>query len=218
MSRPRALALYVIVALTGVGSSVDAQTIEDLDAPIGWYVFDLSGVISPWGQPTDLAVSEGFDPSTQPSRGLGISAGGHVYPLRWKFITFGVGANVMYIAGSRSPGPDDPDPSAPSLRREMRAVSPQLSFNFGGRNGWSYISGGPGTSTITLYDPDAPRPASRSRRTFNYGGGARWFTRNHLALALDLRFYNAGPLIASDTEPASPRLSTLVLSIGASFK
>ncbi len=211
-------ALLFTVALLGSASSIQAQGVDDIDAPIDRFVVDLHGLISPWGQDASLAIARGFDPATQPGRGLGVGGGVHVYLLRWKFVTFGLGASVLYASGSQSPGPDDPDPNAPALRKTLTAVSPQLSFNFGGRNGWSYVSGGPGTSTLSLYDQDAQKPPQRSTNTFNYGGGARWFTNDHLAFALDLRFHNAGPLLETETEPGSPRITTMVLSIGASFK
>ena len=31
----------------------------------------------------------------------------------------------------------------------MRTLAPQVSFNFGGRDGWSYLSGGIGLATLT---------------------------------------------------------------------
>ena len=210
--------LLVTVALLVYAPSVWAQGVEDIDAPIGRFVADLHGVVVPWGQNPDLAIVRGFDPSTQPNLGLGIGGGAHVYLLRWRFVTVGLGASVLYASGSQSPGPDDPDPQAPALRKTLTAVVSQLSLNFGRRNGWSYISAGPGSSTFSLYDQDFSKPPQRSTRTFSYGGGARWFTNDHLAFALDMRFYNATPLQPTETEPGSPRITTMVLSIGASFK
>ena len=96
--------------------------------------------------------------------------------------------------------------------------APQLSFNFGGRNGWSYISGGPGTARLSLFPLNQDQPTQRRTNTLNYGGGARWFVREHLAFSLDLRFYAMSPLAATETEPGSPRMTVMVLSIGASFK
>ena len=210
--------LLVTVALLVYAPSVWAQGVEDIDAPIGRFVADLHGVVVPWGRNPDLAIVRGFDPSTQPNLGLGIGGGAHVYLLRWRFVTVGLGASVLYASGSQSPGPDDTDPQAPALRKTLTAVVSQLSLNFGRRNGWSYISAGPGSSTLSLYDQDFSKPPQRSTRTFSYGGGARWFTNDHLAFALDLRFYNATPLQPTETEPGSPRITTVVLSIGASFK
>ena len=210
--------LLVTIALFGSAPNASAQGVEDvIDAPIGRFVVDLHGVVAPWGKNPELGIPRGFDPATQPGRGIGISAGAHVYLLRWRFVTFGVGASILYASGSQRPGPNDPDPLVPALRQTFTAWSPQLSLNFGRRNGWSYVSAGPGTSTLSLYNPDAPAP-QQSTRSFNYGGGARWFTGDHLAFALDLRFYNATPLFATDTEPASPRTTTMILGIGASFK
>ena len=211
--------LLVTVVLFGSAPKIWAQGVEDvIDAPIGRFVVDLHGVIAPWGRNPELGIPRGFDPATQPGRGTGISAGAHVYLLRWRFVTFGLGASFIYASGSQRPGPDDLDPQAPALRQTFTAMSPQLSLNFGRRNGWSYVSAGPGTSTLSLYNQDAAKPPQQSTRSFNYGGGARWFTSDHLAFALDLRFYNATPLFTTETESASPRTTTMILGIGASFK
>ena len=204
--------------LLGHTPSTWAQSVEDVDAPIGRFVIDLHGLVVPWGKNQDLAIVRGFAPSTQPNLGLGIGSGAHFYLLRWRFVTVGLGANILHASGNQSQGPDDPFPSAPPLRKTLTMVGSQLSLNFGRRNGWSYVSAGPGTSILSLYDLNNSKPSQRSTCTFNYGGGARWFTSEHLAFALDLRFYNAGPLQTTDTEPGSQRIKTMVLSIGASFK
>ena len=214
---PISVSLVALTLLLSV-TPVRAQGVEELDAPIGRFVFDLHGAISPWGQDGDLAIRNGFNPSTQPGRGIGLGGGAHVYVLRWRFLTLGVGANAVVIAGSKRPGAGDPDPNAPALNKRLTALSSQLSFNFGGRNGWSYLSGGPGTSKMSLYDRDADEPRQAGARTINFGFGARWFTNDHLAFALDLRFYNAAEVPVTEAAPGSPRMTTMVLSIGAAFK
>ena len=59
------------------------------------------------------------------------------------------------------------DPDGPHAAQDVyRAVSPQLSLNFGGRDGWSYLSGGLGTSRLALLraaDGGDPQPDQRSR-------------------------------------------------------
>lgn len=117
-----------------------------------------------------------------------------------------------------SPDLDGVKPDGPRLRKRFAVYSSELSLNFGGRDGWSYVSGGIGRSRLSLYRTDADEPPQRSTHTVNVGGGARWFNSQHLAFALDLRFYTARPLQPTATEPSSPRITIMVLSVGTSFK
>jgi len=206
--------LAVATLLLGLPSTGSAQSEE----PIGRFVADLRGSVAPYGQNADLAFGRGYDPSVTPALGLGFEAGAHFYFLRWKVITFGVGGSFHGSLGDRRAQDDDADPNGPTMRKTFTAVSPQLSFNFGGRDGWSYISGGLGTARLSLFPLNQEKPPQRRTNTLNYGGGARWFVKEHLAFSLDLRFYAMSPLEETETEPVVPRTTTMVLSIGASFR
>jgi hypothetical protein len=80
----------------------------------------------------------------------------------------------------------------------LTAVTPQISFNFGTSDGWSYLSGGYGVAWInttaegtSAFLPAGPLTLSTKEgasRAANYGGGARWFIRPHLAVGFDVRF------------------------------
>ena len=204
LARPRARlftqGLLALIALGFGGTSAVAQSAE----PIGWFVADLRASVVPFGQDPALAASRGFDPTVTPGIGLGLDAGAHVYFYRWRVITFGVGATLHTSVADRPAKEDDLDPTGPTLRKRFTAVAPQLSFNFGGRNGWSYISGGVGPSRLLLFSLDGAEPDQRRSNAVNYGGGARWFVRDHLAFSLDLRFYSISPLETTDTEPGLP--------------
>jgi hypothetical protein len=105
------------------------------------------------------------------------------------------------------------------VKTRFAAVSPQLSFNFGASEGWSYISGGLGWSTFDVrLEQSAPGDSEPRRKTINYGGGARWFTRQHVALSIDLRWYAVSPQLATAGSPALPRMTVMVFSVGAGFK
>jgi hypothetical protein len=109
--------------------------------------------------------------------------------------------------------------AGPTVQSEISSVTPQISFNFGKRQGWSYISGGIGATAFTAERQDAPLPPQEARtRTFNYGGGARWFTNKRVAVSVDLRFYaiNAQPQVG--LRPAFSRMTLVVVSAGAAFK
>ena len=187
------------------------------EEPIGRYVVDVRGSVAPFGQNEDLAAPLGLDPFATPSLGLGFETGAHAYVFRWAGITFGVGASFHHSRGSR--GPELLSSERPTLRTSFTAVSPQISFNFGGRDGWSYLSGGLGTSRLSLRasDDDATPPQRRAN-TLNYGGGARWFIRERLAFSLDLRFYAISPLPSLDDHPRAPRMTLMVVNVGASFR
>ena len=93
------------------------------------------------------------------------------------------------------------------MTERYSTLAPQLSFNFGSGNGWSYISGGIGRSIWSIV-PDGldPLPADQERlKTINYGGGARWFIKNHLAFSFDVRFYATSPSESFEFLPGSPR-------------
>ena len=200
-----------------LAASGQASAQEGVPQPIGTFVIDVRGSIVPFGQNAEFAVPRGFSSSVAPTLGLGVEAGAHVYLYRWRMITFGLGGSVHTSLGDRSAGELDPDPDGPTLRKRFVALSSQLSFNFGSREGWSYISGGLGTSRFSLFALGCEGPQRRTE-TLNYGGGARWFTGDHLALSLDLRFYALSPLAPTSTEPGSPRMTLMVFSVGASLK
>ena len=193
-----------------------AQGVE----PIGRFVVDVRGSIPLYGQNEQLAANDGLFAFQLPSRGLGIDVGGHLYPLRWHGITFGVGISVFTSAGERAAGENDPVVDGPTVRTTFSAVSPQLSFNFGSKEGWSYLSGGLGSSQLTISTESGQGSGSgRPARTLNYGGGVRWFIKRHLAFTFDLRLYAISPLPSTETgERATPRMTLLVVNAGVSFK
>src|SRR4030095_3022407 len=87
-----------------------------------------------------------------------------------------------------------------------------------GHEGWSYLSGGFGTST-THAEVNVPasiggEAGSRDRRTstLKFGGGARWFLREHLAVGFDVRFHR---LLATDAVPSTQIVG---LSVGLSLR
>ena len=201
-----------------LGCAVPRGVAAQPGEPIGRFVVDLRGSFVPFGRNAEFAELRGFTGPETPGPGLGFEAGAHVYVFRWKAITFGVGGSVHSSLADQRPGERSPNPDGPAVRKRFTAVASQLSFNFGGRNGWSYISGGLGPSRLLLHSLDSEAPMARSSNTLNYGGGARWFNSEHLAFSLDLRFYAISPLPQMDDNPGSPRMTVIVLSIGASFK
>ena len=206
--------LFVLIAAMAMASAAEAQPLE----PPGPFVLDARGALARFKQ--DPAVAQGLDVAAEdlPTRGLGVVAGAHWYPLRSRHITLGLGGEVLLARDSRT-GQGTATTPAPAATTRLSALSPQLSFNFGTNEGWSYISGGIGSSRLVSERDDTPfaDPAARTR-TINYGGGARWFTGPHLAFSVDLRFYAISPQPAAGTRPAYPRAKIMVISAGVAVK
>jgi hypothetical protein len=181
---------------------------------IGPIVFDLHGALPRFpDEDPALAASRGLSVTELPGSGLGAQAGAHVYFFRWRAITFGFGGEIVVARSKQTP-----PAAAKGLRavtEEFRSLGSQLSFNFGSGNGWSYLSGGLGRSNWSVVPDKVPRlfVDDEVLKTVNYGGGARWFIRSHLAFSFDVRFYALNPGTPSAGNPASPR--TTLLSIGA---
>ena len=205
---------WVILLLLTAATSAAAQD----PGPIGPFVIDLRGSFVSVGQNALLAANRGLGPAQLAGSGLGLDIGGHVYLFRWRSITFGVGASALFMSTSRTPGQDDPDPDGPPVNTRFRALSPQLSFNFGDGDGWSYLSGGLGTSRMSVFVEQDTEPPQRRAGTLNYGGGARWFARPGLAFSFDLRLFAISPLEQTDTEPGSPRMTRVAINVGVSIK
>ena len=205
---------WVILFLLTAAASAAAQD----PGPIGPFVVDVRASFVSMGQDTQLATNRGLRPGQLAASGLGLDVGGHIYMFRWRAVTFGLGASALFSSPSRSPRQDDPDPNGPTVKTRFTAISPQLSLNFGTGDGWSYLSGGLGTSRMSVFVDDGNEPEQRRAGTLNYGGGARWFVRTGLAFSFDVRFFAISPLREIETEPGSPRLTRMVFSAGVSIK
>ncbi len=225
-------------------------------SPPGPYVIDVRGTMA--GLPT----AAGFNPpvpanTTVPARGFGLDAGAHVYPIGFGRVRIGIGAIYVRARGTASTdtstakttGTGSPPTTAattdiPDITTTFSTWAPTLSLNFGRREGWSYLSAGAGRATVRARA--VTRAATTERvtenvSTLNVGGGARWFTRAHMALTFDVRFYmlaagtstltappastlgtssgtTATAITASTTSAATPRATLMVVSVGLSFR
>ena len=213
----RHLALLILF-ITAVGTA--RANAQDPPPPIGPFVVDVHASIPMF--PTDsqpLADSRGVQNlASLPGRGFGGQVGAHYYFLHWKAITFGVGGEVMVARATSTPVGG----SVGLIPMEERLVSasPQLSFNFGTGHGWSYISGGIGRSVWSLHETGLEPSAAdvESLQTVNYGAGARWFIKKHLAFSLDVRFYQVHAGTPIDPLPGSPRTTLMIVAAGISLK
>jgi hypothetical protein len=128
-----------------------------------------------------------------------------------------VGAEAIRAVSSNQRKDAAGQGTGPIIRRRLEGMSGQISLNFGKGKGWSYVTAGGGPMKFESYLEDA-KPTRAGTTTLNYGGGARWFARGHLAVTVDLRFYLMRP--ATATFDAAPRVRKRVtlLSAGISIK
>jgi len=216
----RVVVLLAAAAIcVAAGRPAEAQ---DAPPPIGRFVVDLHGVAPRFGDDPALAASRGLTEAELPGTGLGITAGAHLYFARFRSVTFGLGGQAMV---GRTPVPllgGKPDPALGlrAVNETLKSLVSELSLNFGNGNGWSYLSGGLGVSMWSIVPEGAALlPVDQEdRKTINYGGGARWFAKKHLAFSLDVRFYEIAGGTAKSTFPASPRTKLLVIGAGISVR
>ena len=204
-----------IVSLTG--GRAEAQ---DPPPPIPRFVLDLRGSIPKFPGNQQLADSRRLDLRELPGAGLGIDAGAHLSVLKWKAVTFGLGAHLTLAQSHSSAYSVEGQPARRAVTERFTSFTPQLSFNFGTGDGWSYISGGIGRSIWSIVPEGAqPQPADEERlKTINYGGGARWFIKPHVAFTFDVRVHALDPGAPQGAVPGSPRTRLLIIGAGVSLK
>jgi len=210
-----------VLATVMVVLSVRTGAAQDPPPKIGPFVLDVHGTVPRFSSDdTQLALSRGLAVTELPGSGLGLHAAAHVYPLRWRAVTFGLGVDAA-IARSRHAAVQQAGATTSRATTERFAnIAPQLSFNFGDGDGWSYLSGGIGTSqwSVVRDGSDPLAPDLERLKTINYGGGARWFIKRHLAFSFDVRFYALDPGTPLPDLPNGPRTTLLVLGAGVSLK
>jgi outer membrane protein with beta-barrel domain len=194
---------------------------QDPPPRIGPFALDLHLTLPTF--PTEdqqLAASRDMLVQELPGTGLGIQASAHVYVLKIKVVTIGLGAE---FAASRA-RQTQADTTVPRLRpseERFSTFAPQLSLNFGNGHGWSYLSGGVGVANWALVPEgnEASAADSEALETINYGGGARWFAKKHLAFSFDVRFYAISPGSPNiGARFGSPRTTLMIIGAGISLK
>ena len=182
------------------------------------FVLDLHATVPRFPDDPALGASRGLVLAELPGSGLGVQVGIHIYPTRWRAVTFGIGGEVT--TGRSRETPPAGSQYIRATEERFTSVAPQISFNFGTGNGWSYLSGGIGQSVWSLIPAgqDAYPSDTERLKTLNYGGGARWFMKRHIAFSFDVRFYAISPGTPVFGFPASPRTTLTVIGAGVSVK
>lgn len=212
------LTMALVVAGLLAASPVRAQ---DPPPKIGPFVIDVHGT---WpGFPNDdqqLADSRDLLLQELPHRGLGLHGGVHVYPARWKAVTFGLGVDATIARAHTSKPQLTSVTYGRAVTERFSHIAPEISFNFGDGDGWSYLSGGIGPGVWSVV-PDTLDPTAADQQrveTINYGGGARWFIKPRLAFSIDVRFYAVSPTTPLPGNPSGPRTTLFFMGAGLSLK
>lgn len=211
----------VLAGLLGTAAVAWAQNTD----PVPRFVVDLHGTTA--GLPTSRGWTPVIPENTEvPSRGLGIEGGAHVFVVRRRLMSVGVGATWLVARSSTStPVVDGTPPTTPlpDVRTRMTVLAPQLSLNFGRQLGWSYISAGLGRGKVSSTSSapntaDVVNDVDAWTRAVNFGGGARWFVNERLGVGFDLRWHKFSPKEDSTTLVTAPGETMLVLGIGISVR
>lgn len=212
----RILILPLALAICTInGAAAHAQVTE----PIGPFAADVRVAWARFAEDAAIASALGVSATNLPTRGLGLVFGAHWYPLRLGGVTLGLGGELLTARASRTLAPAAPGGAeGPTVETRLSVASPQISLNFGKKDGWSYLSGGIGWAGFTAERTDQPLADGSRTRTINYGGGARWFTGKHLAVSVDLRFYAIGAQPAVTGRPAFPKTRRMVISGGIALR
>jgi opacity protein-like surface antigen len=224
--RTAALVLSLLAPTASLAQTAD----EDPERrPIRPFAADVRGVVAKY--PTDITIAPflGVTADNIAKRGLGFALGAHVYPIRGRKMSLGLGGEMMFSRGGKtiqvaSATDATKKVDGPTVEAKLSSVLPQVSLNFGRHDGWSYVSGGIGWSKYSTNVKDttgtAPATAVESDQTkmgtIHYGGGARWFAKPHLAFSFDVRYYIIKAQPATTTLPALGRKRLIMLSAGIS--
>ena len=170
--------MYACVALLIL--LVTGQAFAQAVDPPGPWVLDVRGATS--GLPADTAFFPALAVDTLvPSRGFGLDVGAHVYLFSLGPARVGLGASYLQARGTSE-----------TVTANVRTIAPQISFNFGSVNGWSYLGAGFGRAWVRTTAVQLSGTAEQETGgvpSVNFGGGARWFLTERLGVGFDVRWH-----------------------------
>ena len=211
----RVTGALMLAVLIGIGRAEAQPT----TGPLPHFVVDTRGSLVRFKRDPGVADPLKVALDNLPTRGLGLTVGAHWYALRLRRITFGLGGELLLARDTATFEDNENDTTGPAVTTRLNAFAPQISFNFGRDEGWSYISGGLGSARLTSERADVAVIDTAARtRMLNYGGGARWFNSPRMAFTFDVRFYAISPRTSTTSVPGYPRAKFMVLSAGLAFK
>lgn len=211
------LVLLVAGCVLAAQSLAFAQQADE--SKIGRFAVDVHGVTGGLGPTPEQAATLGYADTDLPGRGFGFDVGGQIYFAKAGKVTLGAGGNMLFMSGNSDPKDAAGLSTGNKAHTSFRSVATQVTANFGRRRGWSYLSGGYGFSTFAVSKPTDVEPAGLPKRsTINFGGGARWFQKEHVAFSFDVRFYMLAAQAATELVPADGKQTRVVIGAGVSFR
>lgn len=210
MSTLRGAAAFVaawllVLALPGVARGQAREA-------LGGWVVDLRGAVGALPTTAGWVPSLGTN-SVVPGRGFGAEGGVHVLAGPGRYRRLSVGAGGVALQG-RSTSPA----TSITVTTRLTGVVPHVGMNFGHRRGWSYLSLGAGAAAVTSTVQGDPADAAIWGLVIHYGGGARWFVRQRVAVSLDLRFWALTPRAATDVRPGAAASTRVAFSAGVAVR
>jgi Outer membrane protein beta-barrel domain len=196
---------------TAAATLLSRPAIAQAPVPLGGIVADLRFLS------TTLPSGLGWTPSLTgdalvPGRGFGIDAGAHAFAWRGRTRRLSLGASALMAQG-RATGE-----SAPTVTTRMVAAAPHVGIGFGHRDGWSYLSGGAGLARVTSDAEGFEASQTDWGLVIHYGGGARWFVNDHVAVSLDVRFWALTPRAATASGASAAATTRIALGAGVAFR
>src|SRR5690349_7516752 len=95
----------ILLAIAALAAAAQPASAQAPPSRIPWFVLDLHGTFTRFPDTPALAASRGLQSLELPGGGFGVDAALHLYPLRWKAITFGIGAQVTAARAHQQPDP-----------------------------------------------------------------------------------------------------------------
>ena len=183
------------------------------------FVFDARAGYPELPKDAIVATALGVDVEDLPGRGPLVNFGAQFYFPRRSVVALGVGGEMLWSRMRHTVEPSTPEgPEGPALVNDWTHMSPQVSLNFGTGDGWSYLTGGMGWSKLTMALVEEEQDPATRIRTINYGGGAKWFLKKHLAFTVDIRWYSISAQEGGLNRVATPSMRVLVFTGGFSVK
>lgn len=202
-----------VLAVGLVAAPAGAQSREALGGVVGDLRVASTTLPTGLGWTPPVAVAGAL----VPGRGVGAEGGVFLFagPGRFRRLSFGATA---LLAEGRATGVNATGGDAPTLATRMFAAAPHAALNFGHRDGWSYLSIGAGAAKVRATEDGVEDQPASWGLAFHYGGGARWFVREHLAVSLDLRFWALTPRPATTARPSAAATTRITIGAGVSFR
>jgi hypothetical protein len=211
----RAVLLGVVVTIVG-GSMTAANAQERKPIPIA--MINARVFMTKLAADTVTAGDLGVALTDLPGRAVGYAVGGQVFVLRRPGWAVGVGAEALRGHGKHQRAATPTTEAGPVVQQRLDGVFGLLTVDFGDLTGWSYLAAGMGPMRFQAFKDDPPGPPAAGQLTFNFGGGAQWFSTQHAAFAFDLRFFQTKGSVATQISAGRGPHRMLLMSVGVSLK